>query len=49
MDMAQRLRERLKREFGIETDADLQKAVAEIDLELGIFVTPFEEGKRNAS
>lgn len=48
MDLAERLRERLKKEFGIETPEDLEKAVDEIDLDLGIFVSNIG-GARNAS
>lgn len=49
VEKAERLRERLKKEFCIETDEQLLKELDSLDLDLGIFVTPYEGGQRNAS
>lgn len=49
MELASRLRERLKREFGIETQEDLERALEAEDLDLGIFVSKMDGGTRNAS
>nr|DAW47560.1 MAG TPA: hypothetical protein [Caudoviricetes sp.] len=50
MELIDRLREVMKKEFGIETDADLLEAVKnQPELDLGIFVTPLKVGVDNAS
>lgn len=50
MELIDRLREVMKKEFGIETDADLLEAVKnQTELDLGIFVTPMKVGVENAS
>ncbi len=49
MELAERLRERLKREFGIETPEDLERACEALDLDLGIFTTMLGEGEAHAS
>lgn len=41
MELIDRMREIMKKEFGIETDAELMEAVEnQPELDLGIFVTP---------
>lgn len=43
MDLVEKLRKRLKDEFGIETDEDLQNAIRRHKpVDLGIFVTPYK-------
>lgn len=50
MELIDRLREVMKKEFGIETDADLLEAVKnQPELDLGIFVNPLKVGVENAS
>lgn len=50
MELIDRLKEVMKKEFGIETDADLVEAIKnQPDLDLGIFVTPMKVGVENAS
>lgn len=50
MELIDRLREVMKKEFGIETDADLLEAVKnQPELDLRIFVTPLKVGVDNAS
>lgn len=50
MELIDRLREVMKKEFGIETDADLLEAVKnQPELDLEIFVTPLKVGVDNAS
>ena len=50
MELIDRLREVMKKEFGIETDADLLEAVKnQPELDLGIFVIPLKVGVDNAS
>ena len=50
MELIDRLREVMKKEFGIETDADLLEAVKnQPELDLGIFDTPLKVGDENAS
>lgn len=50
MELIDRLREVMKKEFGIETDADLLEAVKnQPELDPGIFVTPLKVGVDNAS
>lgn len=50
MELIDRLKEIMKKEFGIETDADLVEAIKnQPDLDLGIFVTPLKVGVENAS
>lgn len=47
MELVERLRQKLKEEFGIENDADLMEAVRNHrPVDLGIFVTPYK-GKKN--
>ncbi len=44
MELIDRLREAMEREFGIKTDADLIEAVENHPgIDLGIFVTPLQE------
>lgn len=44
MGLIERLREILEREYGIRTDADLQKAIEEFpDIDLGIFAAAVME------
>ncbi len=42
MNLKEKLKERLKNEYGITTDEQLISAVSEITLDLGIFITPIE-------
>nr|DAM26108.1 MAG TPA: hypothetical protein [Caudoviricetes sp.] len=49
MELIDRMREVMKKEFGIETDAELLEAVEkQPELDLGIFVTPLKAGGSNA-
>lgn len=50
MDLVDRLKETLKREFGITTDEELLEAVKIMPgLDLGIFVTPIGGGENAKS
>ena len=50
MELIDRLKEVMKKEFGIETDADLVEAIKnQPELDLGIFVTPLKVGVDNVS
>lgn len=50
MELIDRLKEVMKKEFGIETDADLAEAIKnQPELDLGIFVTPLKVGVDNVS
>lgn len=45
MELAERLRKIMEKEFGIRTDADLIEAVQNQDgVDLGIFVVPVQKG-----
>lgn len=49
MELKERLANILKTKYGIETDADLTKALQEMpELDFGIFVNPLEEGEKSA-
>ena len=49
MELIDRMRDLMKKEFGIETDADLLKAVEnQPDLDLGIFLVPLKVGANDA-
>ena len=49
MDLIDRLKAALEREFGITTEEELVKAVNENKgVDLGIFVTPLKVGAENA-
>lgn len=50
MELIDRVREALKREFGTETDEELLEAVrTQPELDLGIFITPLSDiGKAGA-
>lgn len=45
----ERMKKLLKRDFGIETMEQFKEAVENIDLDLGIFVTPVEEVLKHVS
>lgn len=49
MDLVEKMRELMKKEFGIETDEDMRQAVEEQAVDIGIFVTPLKAGVENAS
>lgn len=50
MELIERLKEIMEKEFGIKTDADLIEAVKnQPELDLGIFVTPLKVGVEHAS
>lgn len=50
MELIEKLKEIMEREFGIKTDADLIEAVKnQPELDLGIFVTPLKVGVDHAS
>lgn len=50
MELIDKLKEIMEREFGIKTDADLIEAVnSQPELDLGIFVTPLKVGVEHAS
>lgn len=49
MELKEKLQNLLKTKYGIENDADLMKALEEMqDLDLGIFVNPQMEGEKSA-
>lgn len=49
MELKEKLQNILKTKYGIENDADLIKALEEMqDIDLGIFVNPQKEEKRSA-
>ncbi|MBD5504632.1 MAG: hypothetical protein HDR09_13120 [Lachnospiraceae bacterium] len=49
MALVDRLREIMKKEYGITTDADLLQAIKEYpDVDLGIFTSPFMEDLSHA-
>lgn len=49
MELKEKLQKILKTKYGIENDADLMKALEEMqDLDLGIFVNPQMEGEKSA-
>lgn len=49
MELKEKLQKILKTKYGIENDADLIKALEEMEgIDLGIFVNPQEEKKRSA-
>lgn len=49
MELKEKLQKLLKTKYGIENDADLMKALEEMqDLDLGIFVNPQMEGEKSA-
>lgn len=50
MELIEKLKEIMEREFGIKTDADLIEAVKnQPELDLGIFVTPLKVSVDHAS
>ncbi len=49
MGLAERLKERLSKEFGIDCLEELEKELDKIDLDLGIFVNRPEGSEVNAS
>lgn len=50
MELIDRLRDIMEKEFGVKTDAELMEAVKnQPELDLGIFVTPLKEVVRSAS
>jgi len=50
MELIERLKEIMEKEFGIKTDADLIEAVKnQAELDLGIFVAPLKVGVEHVS
>lgn len=50
MELIDRLRDIMEKEFGVKTDAELMEAVKnQPELDLGIFVTPLKEVVRSVS